>query len=116
MDAVGRQLATEYGIMLCYPPFKHASTSVVRATLFNPGMKENSGIFCHPQGWAIMAETLLGRGDRAYEYCRASLPAAYNTRAELRGVEPYVHCQSVHGKGSRRLGAARLPWPTGAAK
>jgi cellobiose phosphorylase len=115
MNAVRQRLATEYGIMLCYPPFNRTSTKVVRATLFNHGMKENSGIFCHPQGWAVIAETLLGRGDIAYEYCRASLPSAYNTRAEIRQVEPYVHCQSTHGRGSRRYGASRLPWLTGTA-
>jgi N,N'-diacetylchitobiose phosphorylase len=115
MDSVQRLLATEYGILLCYPPFRRSDVAVIRATLFNPGMKENGGIFCHPQGWAVMAETLLGRGDRAYAYYRASLPAAYNSRAESRQIEPYVHCQSTHGRDSRRFGASRLPWLTGAA-
>ncbi len=41
--------------------------------------------------------------------------AAYNTRTEMRGSEPYVHCQSTHGKYSRRFGASRLPWLSGTA-
>ena len=115
MQSVNQRLATEYGLLLCDPPFFKTSTEVVRATLFNPGMKENAGIFCHPQGWAVMAEARLGNGDRAYQYYRASMPSAYNQRAEVRQVEPYVHCQSTHGRGSRRFGASRLPWLTGAA-
>lgn len=79
------------------------------------GTKENSGIFCHPQGWAVIAETLLGHGNRAYEYYRAYMPAAYNDRAEVRQIEPYVHCQSTHGRHSRRFGASRLPWLSGTA-
>ncbi len=114
MNSVKERLATDFGLMLCHPPFRKTDVAVVRATLFNPGMKENAGIFCHPQPWAVMAETLLGRGDRAYEYLRAYMPAAYNTRAEVRQIEPYVHCQSTHGKDSRRFGASRLPWLTGA--
>jgi cellobiose phosphorylase len=78
-------------------------------------MKENSGIFCHPQGWAVIAETKLGRGNRAYAYYRAYMPSAYNDRAEQREVEPYVHCQSTHGKYSRKFGASRLPWLSGTA-
>ena len=115
MTSVHERLATEHGIMLCAPPFEKTPCTEIRAVLFNPGQKENSGIFCHPQGWAVIAETLLGHGNRAYEYYRAYMPAAYNDRAEIRQIEPYVHCQSTHGRHSRRFGASRLPWLSGTA-
>jgi cellobiose phosphorylase len=115
MDSCKQYLATNYGLMLCDPPFKTVPCQEIRAVLFNPGTKENSGIFCHPQGWAVIAETKLGRGNRAYEYYRAYLPAAYNDRAEIRQIEPYVHCQSTHGRYSRKHGASRLPWLSGTA-
>jgi cellobiose phosphorylase len=115
MESVQKHLSTPYGLILCDPPFKKTPCAEVRAVLFNPGTKENAGIFCHPQGWAIMAETMLGHGSRAYEYYRAYMPAAYNHRAELREIEPYVHCQSTHGKHSRRHGISRLPWLSGTA-
>src|SRR5690606_1623816 len=73
------------------------------------------GIFCHPQGWAVIAETMLGNAERAYEYYRAYMPAAYNDRAEVRQIEPYVHCQSTHSKYSGLFGASRLPWLSGTA-
>ena len=44
--------------------------------LFNPGTKENAGVFCQPQGWAILAEALLGHGERAYRIFTESSPAA----------------------------------------
>ncbi len=115
MDAVNEQLATPYGVMLCAPPFVNSDLNVVRATLFNPGMKENCSIFNHTQGWAVIAEAMLGRGDRAFEYYKAYLPAAYNDRAEIRQIEPYVYCQSTIGKYSEHFGASRLPWLSGAA-
>jgi len=115
MDSCHQHLATKFGLMLCDPPFMTVPCQEIRAVLFNPGMKENSGIFCHPQGWAVIAETMLGRGNRAYEYYRAYMPAAYNERAEIREIEPYVHCQSTHGRYSRRHGASRLPWLSGTA-
>jgi cellobiose phosphorylase len=115
MDSVHEHLATEYGIMVCTPPFEKASVETIRAVLMNGGMKENGGIFSHTQGWAVMAEAMLGRGDRAYEYYRAYMPAAQNDRAEIREIEPYVHCQSTHSKFSRRFGASRIPWLSGTA-
>jgi cellobiose phosphorylase len=115
MAAVQQRLATEYGIMLCDPPYEDLLVGVVRSVLFNKGMKENAGIFSHVQGWAIMAEAMLGHGDTAYRYFRAYLPAAYNTRAEIRQIEPYVYCQSTHSRYSPRYGASRLPWLSGSA-
>ena len=115
MKIVKDRLATEYGVMLCDPPFAKADKEVMRAVLYNPGIKENAGIFNHTQGWAVMAECILGHGDQAYDYYRASMPSAYNDRAEIRQIEPYVHNQTTHSKYSRQFGAARVPWLTGAA-
>ena len=49
-----------------------------------------SAVVKSTQGWGVIAECLLGHGDRAYEYYRAAMPATYNERAEIRQIEPYV--------------------------
>jgi cellobiose phosphorylase len=115
MDKVAEKLATDYGLMICDPPYEKTDLNVIKATLFNKGMKENGAIFCHIQGWAIIAETMLGNGNRAYKYFRAFMPAAYNSKAEIREIEPYVYCQFTHSKYSPRYGASRLPWLSGSA-
>ena len=115
MDEVNKQLASEYGIMLCAPAYENIRVAEIRSVLFNKGVKENAGVFCHTQGWAVMAETMLGRGDLAFKYFRASMPAAYNTKAEIRGIEPYVYCQHTHSRFSSRYGASRIPWLSGSA-
>ncbi|MEI6168052.1 MAG: N,N'-diacetylchitobiose phosphorylase [bacterium] len=115
LQAVKDQLATPYGLMLCAPPFVKTKVDVMRAVLFVPGTKENAGIFSHPQSWAVMAECLQGQGDQAYAYYRAFMPAAFNDRADVREVEPYVHCQSTHSRYSPRFGVSRVPWLSGTA-
>jgi cellobiose phosphorylase len=115
MQSVHDQLATPYGLMLCAPPFVKTPADVMRAVVYNPGIKENAGIFHHTQGWAVMAECMLGNGDRAWEYLRASLPAAWNTRAEVRQAEPYVQAQTTYSTYSPRPGETRTSWLTGAA-
>ncbi|MCX7800547.1 MAG: hypothetical protein N2109_09420 [Fimbriimonadales bacterium] len=115
MDTVRRELFTEHGVMLCAPPFETVPLDVMRAVLFNNGVKENAGIFNHTQGWVVMAECALGLADRAYETYRASMPAAYNDRAEVRQIEPYVQGQTTYSGFSPRAGNCRTPWLTGAA-
>ena len=115
MDTLDRELYTDYGVQLCAPPVTTMPVRIMAARLFNPGTKENAGIFNHPQGWAVIADCMLGNGDRAYKFHSAYLPAKFNDRAEIRGIEPYVHGQSTHARYSPMHGAARLPWLTGAA-
>ena len=115
LDTVKRTLATPYGVMLCAPPFSKASIDVMRSVVFLPGIKENGGIFNHTQGWAVIAECIRGDGDAAYAYYRSFMPAAYNDRAEVRQLEPYVQAQTTYSPFSPRPGNARVSWLTGAA-
>jgi len=116
MDAVYERLATEHGVALCAPAHTKEVPGVGLSLLVYPvGHKENGGIFCHANSWTIVAEAILGRGDRAYEYYRSYLPARYNDSAEVHQVEPYVYCQFTHGPESPRFGQARNPWLTGTA-
>ncbi|MBN2510758.1 MAG: N,N'-diacetylchitobiose phosphorylase [Spirochaetales bacterium] len=115
MNAVSEKLSTPFGLMLSAPPFRHTSIDIMRAVVFNPGVKENAGIFNHTQGWGIMAECMRGNGNTAYEYLRAGLPAAYNEKAEIRQMEPYVQGQTTYSTFSPRPGTTRTSWLTGAA-
>jgi cellobiose phosphorylase len=115
LAAVKQHLASDYGVALCHPPFAKTPVKVMRAVLFNPGNKENGSIFSHTQSWIVLAEIARGHGDQAYAYYRAFLPAAQNDRAEIREIEPYVHCQSTHAPTSKKYGRSRVPWLTGTA-
>jgi len=115
MNSVNKHLATEYGLQVCDPAFEKTDFKVVKAILMNKGMKENGGIFNHTQGWGVMAETMLGNGNRAFDYYKKVMPATYNDMAELRQVEPFVHCQSTHSRYSARFGQGRVPWLSGTA-
>ncbi len=115
MESVKTQLATPYGVKLCTPGYTQSDYNIARAQLFNPGLKENGGIFMHTQPWAVIASAMLGQGKLAYEYLRAFLPAAYNTQAAIREIEPYVLCQSTHAGESPKSGVSRVPWLSGSA-
>jgi cellobiose phosphorylase len=116
MDLVHAELNTPYGVMVMYPAYsKHGIHGTTLMHCFNNGVKENAGIFSQPQGWVILAESLLGRGNRAYEYWKEAAPSTYNDNADLRILEPYVHGQFVEGRESPFAGRAHVHWLTGTA-
>jgi cellobiose phosphorylase len=115
MDTVKNRLLTDYGLLICDPPVEKTDPEVNKSRVFNKGMKENASIFNHTQGWAVIAEAILGRGNIAYDYYKRFMPARYNDMAEIREIEPYVYSQFTHSKYSPRNGASRLPWLTGTA-
>src|SRR6202044_2364202 len=65
MDSLHKYLATEHGIVINYPAFRKEDIEIGAVTSFPPGLKENAGIFCHANTWAVVAEALLGRGEEA---------------------------------------------------
>ena len=115
METVNKLLNTPNGIELMTPSYKKHAFDGAAMLLFNPTTKENGGIFCQAQGWAILAEALLGHGGRAFQYFKESCPAAYNDRAEIREVEPYVHSQFIEGHETPQPGRAHVHWLTGTA-
>ncbi len=116
MNSVKEKLATPYGAKLFDPPYdKHPFEGATGIYYYNNYVKENAGIFSQPQGWLILAETMLGHGNQAYEYWNAISPSSYNERAELRVLEPYVHGQFTEATGSPFAGRSHVHWLTGTA-
>lgn len=113
MDSVHEILNTPYGIKLMEPPYVDHYFDGAIMHIFNPDTKENGGIFSQTQGWAILAEALMGRGDRAFEYFLESSPAHMNDKAEIRVLEPYVHGQFTEATRSPYAGRSHVHWLTG---
>lgn len=116
MDSVNKYLATEHGLLLNYPAFREFDEEIGAITSFPAGLKENGAIFCHANTWAVIAEAMLGNGDRAFEYYLSYLPARHNDMADKYTMEPYVYCQFITGKEHPyHFGRARNSWLTGTA-
>ncbi len=115
LDTVYEKLNTEYGAVLMAPPYHENAFDGALAVIYNPGIKENSGIFSQSQGWIILAEALRGHGERAFTYFIENAPAAQNDRAEIRRLEPYCYGQFTEGKDSPHFGRSHVHWLTGTA-
>jgi len=114
MESMHAKLNSEFGIALLWPPYEHGTDRVRGTSTFPPGAKENGGIFCHANTWAIIAAAMLGWGDRAYQYYRQVLPLAREDADRFK-VEPYVYCQNICGPAHPQFGMGRNAWLTGTA-
>jgi len=115
MDMVKRYLDTKHGIMLMAPAYDEFDPVLGAITTFAPGLKENGGIFCHSNPWAMIAEAKLGRGDRAFEYYKKILPSVKNRIADTHKTECYIYSQFITGRDNPHFGKARNSWLTGTA-
>ncbi len=115
LESVHREINSPYGVCVMGPSYVEHAFDGALMLLFNPGTKENGGIFSQPQGWIILAESLAGHGNRAFEYFMESSPAAMNDKAEIRKLEPYCHGQFTEGPESPFAGRSHVHWLTGTA-
>ncbi len=115
LESVSKHLATRHGIMLQQPAFSEYYLHLGEISSYPPGYKENAGIFCHTNPWIMIAETMLGRGDRAHDYYLRINPSNREDISGLHKCEPYVYSQMIAGRDAPTHGEAKNSWLTGTA-
>jgi cellobiose phosphorylase len=115
LDAVKKYLDTPHGIVLNNPAFTKYYIEYGEISTYPPGYKENAGVFCHNNPWIMIGETILGRGDRAFDYWKKIAPSFREDISDLHKVEPYVYAQMIAGKDASKPGEAKNSWLTGTA-
>ena len=115
LNSVKKHLDCEYGIVLNSPAFTEYKIEYGEISTYPAGYKENGGIFCHNNPWIMIGETILGRGDNAYDYYTKIAPSFLEDISQLHKVEPYVYCQMIAGKEAFKPGEAKNSWLSGTA-
>ncbi|GIF03440.1 GH36-type glycosyl hydrolase domain-containing protein [Actinoplanes siamensis] len=115
LDSVAERLATPHGIVLQQPAYSSYRIELGEISTYPPGYKENAGIFCHTNPWIMIAEAIVGNGDRAFDYYRRINPSAREQLSEVHRCEPYVYAQMIAGRDAPTHGEAKNSWLTGAA-
>ncbi len=115
LHSVKKRLDCDYGIVLLNPAFTKYHIEYGEISTYPAGYKENAGIFCHNNPWIMIAETMLGNGDQAFEYYRKIAPCYLEDISELHKMEPYVYPQMIAGKDAFVPGEAKNSWLSGTA-
>ena len=115
LDSVREHLLGKYGVKLLHPYYTVYHKELGEITSYPPGYKENGSVFCHNNPWISIAETVLGRGDNAFDIYKRTCPVYQHEHSDIRRVEPYVYAQTVSTYAPYDEGAARNSWLTGTA-
>ena len=117
MEQVYQQLRTDTGIKLLHPGFKTYPEISDPFTGYNPGNGENGAIFCHANAWAIIAEAILGHGDRAWEYYELLAPQKVMERMglDVYRAEPYAWASNIVGPENAKHGWGNVTHISGTA-
>lgn len=115
LDSAKEHLDTQYGPLLLAPAYREPNPDIGIITRFAPGTKENGTIFNHAVCWLIIAECMMGRGDRAYEYFKKTSFIERSKEPDVYKAEPYVYPEYVYGPDSVAFGQGSFTWTTGTA-
>jgi len=115
LDSVKERLDSKYGIVLNNPAFTKYIIEYGEISSYPAGYKENAGVFCHNNPWIMIGETVVGNGNRAWEYYKKICPSYLEDISDLHKTEPYVYAQMVAGKDAFKPGEAKNSWLTGTA-
>ncbi len=115
LDSVRKYLGTPFGHRICWPPYPDYDPAVGTLGIFAPGYKENGSVFCHCNPWLVLAETTLGRGERAFDVYRRVSAWEKDRIQSVHCAEPYVVSQMIIMPPNLEAGRARNPWLTGTA-
>lgn len=115
LDSVEKHLSTPNGIVLLQPAYSRYYLNLGEISSYPPGYKENAGIFCHNNPWISMAETILGNGDKAFDYYLRICPSTKENLIEIYRCEPYCYAQMIAGRDAPTYGEAKNSWLTGTA-
>jgi len=104
-------------IKLLDPPFEKGKLEPGYIKAYLPGVRENGGQYTHASCWVIIAESLLGFGDKALELYRMINPIEHARTKEASKkykVEPYVIAADIYGC-SNLAGRGGWTWYTGSS-
>ena len=104
-------------IKLFDPPFEKSKLEPGYIKAYLPGVRENGGQYTHGAIWAIIAQSLLNFGDKAFEYFNLVNPIEHSKNKDMVNkyrVEPYVIAADIYGKYNL-LGRGGWTWYTGSA-
>ena len=104
-------------IKLLDPPFEKGKLEPGYIKAYLPGVRENGGQYTHAAVWAIIAESMLGFGDKAFEMYRMINPIEHSRTKEACNkykVEPYVVPADIYGAGNL-AGRGGWTWYTGSS-
>jgi cyclic beta-1,2-glucan synthetase len=104
-------------VLLFTPPFDHTAHDPGYIKGYPPGIRENGGQYTHAATWTVIAQAMLGAGEKAANLFSFLNPINHtSSRADVQRykVEPYVVAADVYSVAPH-VGRGGWTWYTGSA-
>lgn len=115
LNSVEKYLTNDYGVEILYPTYKEYHIELGEISSYPPGYKENGSVFTHNNPWIVIANTVIGENERAFDVYKRNCPAYLEDISEIHKTEPYVYAQTIAGRDAKNYGEAKNSFLTGAA-
>lgn len=115
LDSVEKILTNDYGVEILHPCYKKYHLELGEVSSYPMGYKENGSVFCHNNPWIVIANTVVGNNERAFDVYKRNCPAYLEEISEIHKTEPYVYSQTIAGRDAKNYGEAKNSWLTGTA-
>jgi len=101
------------GPLLFSPPYGTPDPDIGYLTRYNPGVRENGGVYVHAGNWALQAEARLGRKEKVWYIYERLCPVLRSFEDPDRfQSEPYVTCGNIEAEPSPFAGKGAWSWYT----
>ncbi len=115
LDSVEKILTNDYGVEILHPCYKEYHLELGEVSSYPKGYKENGSVFCHNNPWIVIANTVIGNNERAFDVYKRNCPAYLEDVSEIHKTEPYIYSQTIAGRDAKNYGEAKNSWLTGTA-
>jgi len=116
VESLEAHLYTDEGPVLLAPPYAKPDGTVGYLSRYNPGVRENGGVYTHAANWALQAEAKLGRREQVWRLYEQLSPILRSWRDPDRyRAEPYVTSGNIEFRPSPNPGKGGWTWYTSSA-
>ena len=115
LDSVEKILTNDYGVEILHPCYKEYHIELGEVSSYPMGYKENGSVFCHNNPWIVIANTVIGDNERAFDVYKRNCPAYLEEVSEIHKTEPFIYSQTIAGRDAQNYGEAKNSWLTGTA-
>jgi len=114
LKSLDRYLYYPYGPLLLWPAYENPDEEIGYLTRYASGTRENGAVYVHAATWAVWAEVIAGRKEKAWQIFKSILPITQ--KQSTFWAEPYVTSANIEGPSSTHPGRGSWSWYTGSAQ
>jgi cellobiose phosphorylase len=114
LESVRSMLLCDFGPKIFSPSYTAYNKYIGTQSIYAPGFR-NGNIYMRPAGWAIIAASMAGKNELAWDLYNSASLANQAKNIGVYQCEPYVYPENYVGPDHRMAGKGQFQWCLGEA-